>query len=132
MIETRQVYHKRELEKAFYFAQAIRAGNLLFISGCVSWDAQGKVIGPGDMKAQVRAVYRDLKETLAAHGATFRNVIKENVFTTDMEKLEANNDERIRHYTDDEAPPPASTWIGCTALAAPDLLLEVECIALLD
>jgi 2-iminobutanoate/2-iminopropanoate deaminase len=126
-----QVYHKRELEKDFYYAQAVRAGNTLYISGCVSWDAEGNVVGKGDMKAQVHAVYTDLKQTLAAHGATFVHVVKENVFTTDMDALEANNDVRIGYYVNDGSAPPASTWIGCTSLAAPGLMLEVECIAVL-
>jgi 2-iminobutanoate/2-iminopropanoate deaminase len=127
-----QVYHKRELEKGFYYAQAVRAGNTLYVSGCVSWDAEGNVIGEGDMKAQVHAVYTDLKETLAAHGATFVHVVKENVFTTDMHALEAHNDVRIAYYRNDGSAPPASTWIGCTSLAVPGLMLEIECIAVLD
>ena len=48
---------------------------MLFISGCVSWDAEGNIIGAGDMKAQVTQVYTDLKETLETNGATFQNVI---------------------------------------------------------
>jgi len=68
----------------------------------------------------------------AAHGATFKNVLKENVFTTDMDALEANDDLRIKFYIDDGSAPPASTWIGCTCLAAPGLMLEIECIAQLD
>lgn len=131
MPKAEQIYHKRELEKGFYYAQAVRAGNTLYVSGCVSWDANGKVIGEGDMRAQVDAVYTDLKETLAAHGATFEHVVKENVFTTDMEALESHNDLRIKFYTDDGSAPPASTWIGCTCLAVPGLMLEVECIAVL-
>ena len=126
-----QIYHKRELEKGFYYAQAVRAGNTLYVSGCVSWDATGKVIGEGDMRAQVHAVYTDLRETLAAHGATFEHVVKENIFTTGMEALESHNDLRIKFHTDDGSAPPASTWIGCTCLAVPGLLLEVECIAVL-
>ena len=74
MPKAEQIYHKRELEKGFYYAQAVRAGNTLYVSGCVSWDANGKVIGEGDMRAQVHAVYTDLKETLAAHGATFEHL----------------------------------------------------------
>ena len=113
-------------------ATHIAAGNTLYISGSVSWGAAGTVIGAGDMQAQVGAVYTDLKETLAAHGATFKNVLKENVFTTDMDALEANDDLRIKFYIDDGSAPPASTWIGCTCLAAPGLMLEIECIAQLD
>ena len=127
-----QIYHKRDLEKGFFYAQAVKAGNTLYISGCVSWDADGNIIGEGDMKAQVAAVYTDLQETLEAHGASFQNVIKETVFTTDMEALEANNDIRTKFYEDAGSAPPASTWIGCTRLAAPELMLEVECIALVD
>ena len=48
-----------------------------------------------------------------------------------MEALEANNDLRMKFYIDDGSAPPASTWIGCTALAVPGLMLEVECIAVL-
>ena len=131
MPDASQVYHKRELEKGFYYAQAVRAGTTLYVSGCVSWDSSGTVIGAGDMRAQVDTVYRDLKETLAAHGATLRHVVKETVFTTDMEALEVHNDLRIKWYVDDGSAPPASTWIGCTSLALPGLMLEVECIAVI-
>ena len=127
-----QIYHKRELEKGFCYAQAVKAGNTLYISGCVSWDAEGNIIGEGDMTAQVIAVYTDLEETLAAHGATFVNVVKENVFTTDMEALEEHNTERMKFYQKAGSAPPASTWIGCTCLAAPGLMLEIEVIAILD
>jgi len=128
-----QIYHKRpEIEKSIYYAQACKAGNMLFVSGCVSWDAEGNIIGAGDMKAQITQVYTDIKETLEANGATFQNVIKETVFATDMEALLANKDIRTRFYEEAASAPPAATWIGCTSLAVPDTMIEVECIALLD
>jgi 2-iminobutanoate/2-iminopropanoate deaminase len=128
-----QIYHKRpELEKGIFYAQACKAGNMLYISGCVSWDAEGNIIGAGDMKAQVEQVYTDLKETLAANGASLQNVIKETVFTTDIDALVANNDIRTRFYTEADSAPPAATWVGCSRLISPELVLEIECIALLD
>ena len=128
-----QIYHKRpDIEKSIYYAQASKAGNLLFISGCVSWDAEGNIIGPGDMTAQITQVYTDLKETLEANGATLQNVIKETVFTTDMEALLANKDIRTRFYTEAASAPPAATWIGGARLVFPELMLEIECVALLD
>ena len=133
MPKASQIYHKRpDLEKDIYYAQACRVGNMLYVSGAVSWDAEGNIIGAGDMKAQVRQVYTDLKETLEANGASFQNVIKETVFTTDMEALIANNDIRIRFYEEAASAPPAATWIGCASLAFPGLMIEVECIVLLD
>ena len=50
----------------------------------------------------------------------------------ELEKGEAHNNLRIKFYVDDGSAPPASTWIGCTSLAAPGLMLEVECIAVLS
>ena len=133
MPKANQIYHKRPaLEKSIYYAQACKAGNMLFVSGAVSWDAEGNIIGAGDMKAQIEQVYTDLKETLEANGASFQNVIKETVFTTDMEALVANNDTRIRFYEEAASAPPAATWIGCNRLAFPELMIEIECIALLD
>ena len=133
MPKAKQVYHKRpDLEKGIYYAQACKAGNMLFVSGCVSWDAEGNIIGAGDMKSQIKQVYTDLGETLEANGATFQNVIKETVFTTDIEALLANNDIRIRFYQEAASAPPAATWIGCTRLVVPELMIEIECIALLD
>lgn len=128
-----QIYHKRpDLEKAIYFAQAVKVGSTLYVSGCVSWDAGANIIGAGDMTAQVRQVYTDLKETLEANGATLRNVIKETVFTTDMDALVANNDIRAGFYQEAGSAPPAATWIGCARLAFPELMIEIECIAQLD
>jgi len=49
-----QIYHKRDLEKVFYYAQAVKAGNTFYVSGCVSRDAAGNVIGEGNMKAQIK------------------------------------------------------------------------------
>ena len=133
MPKAEQIYHKRpNLEKGIYYAQAVKAGNMLYISGAVSWDAEGNIIGAGDMKAQVQQVYTDLRETLEANGASFRNVIKETVFTTDMDALVANNDVRIRFYEEAGSAPPAATWIGCARLAFPELMIEIECIAQLD
>jgi len=132
MPKTDQIYHKRELEKGFYYAQAVKAGSTLYISGCVSWDAHGNIIGAGDFKAQIAAVYTDLEETLEANGASFQNVVKETVLTTDMEALEDHNDIRTRFYTEAGSAPPASTWIGCSCLAAPELMIEVECIAVVE
>jgi enamine deaminase RidA (YjgF/YER057c/UK114 family) len=60
-----------------------------------------------------------------------RIVRAQDVFPTGMEALEAHNDLRVTFYVDGGSAPPASTWIGCTRLAAPGLMLEVECIAVL-
>ncbi len=103
------------------------SGDLLFLSGCVSWDENGKVLGVGDMAAQIRNSYRDIEATLSAHGATFANVVKETVYTRDMDALVKHAAVRADFYG--KTSPPAATWVQIDRLVAADLLLEIEVLA---
>jgi 2-iminobutanoate/2-iminopropanoate deaminase len=130
MAELKTSYHAREgLEKSFHFAQAVKAGTTLYISGCLSWDADGNVLAPGDMAGQVRNVYDDIRKTLEAHGLSFASVVKENVFTTDMDALVEAAGERARFLEGVE--PYAATWVEVKRLVNPDLLIEIEVTAIL-
>jgi 2-iminobutanoate/2-iminopropanoate deaminase len=129
MARTDQAYHLRPAEEAFAYSQAVKAGDLLFISGTVSWNEAAEPIAPGDMAAQVKVVYDELAKTLAAHGASFANVVKETVYTRDMEALVASADVRKAYFA--ECAPPASTWVQIARLVLPELLLEVEMTAYL-
>lgn len=122
-----QVYNRRGLEKAAGYSQAILAGDFLFISGCVSWDMEGNPLHAGDFVSQVGAVYADIDATLKAHGMDAGDVVKETIYTRDMEGLVAANPRRMEYYR--HVAPPASTWVEITRLVHPDLLLEVEVIA---
>jgi 2-iminobutanoate/2-iminopropanoate deaminase len=122
-----QVYNRRKLEKSIGYSQAIQAGDYLFISGCVSWDMEGNPLHIGDFASQVETVYADIDATLKAHGLDARDIVKETVYTTDMEALVAANPKRMEYYR--SVSPPASTWVEIKRLAHPDLLLEVEITA---
>lgn len=121
------VLNLRQVEKDFTFSQAVKAGNLLFVSGCVSWDESASPIDVGDMPAQMKNVYDDLKRTLAHYGLDFSHVVKETMFTRDMDAMVAAAPVRAGYYADVAAP--ASTWIEISRLVHPDLLLEVEIVA---
>lgn len=120
-------YKVRDLEDAFVFSQAVSVGNTLYLSGHLSWDADGQTVAPGDMATQVENIYRELGETLAAHGLTFAAVVKENVYTTDMPALVAAADRRKAYY--DGLKGPAATWVEVKRLVPDDALIEVELIA---
>jgi 2-iminobutanoate/2-iminopropanoate deaminase len=122
-----KVYNRRELEIPYGFSQAILAGSHLFISGCVSWDMKGNPLHPGDFNAQVEAIYADIDATLKVHGLSARAIIKETIYTRDMEGLIAANPKRLEYYK--VGTPPTSTWVEIKRLVHPDLLLEVEVIA---
>jgi 2-iminobutanoate/2-iminopropanoate deaminase len=127
MANAEQAYNRRLLEKSAGYSQAVLAGDYLFISGCVSWDMEGRPLHVGDFVSQLKAVYADIGATLDAHGMNAGDVVKETVYTTDMEALVAANRERLHYYK--EVTPPASTWVEIKRLVNPDLLLEVEIIA---
>ena len=127
MATVTQAYNRRALEKSVGYSQAVLAGDYLFVSGCVSWDMQGNPLHAGDFASQLDTVYSDIDATLKAHGMAAGNVVKETIFTTDMEALIAANPRRVKYYQD--VPPPASTWVEISRLVHPDLLLEVEITA---
>lgn len=122
-----QAYNRRDLEKSVGYSQAVLAGDFLFIAGCVSWDMDGKVMHAGDFPAQLEAVYGDIDATLKAHGLDAFHVVKETIFTTDMDAMVAANSRRLAYYKD--VAPPAGTWVEIKRLVDPEMLLEIEVIA---
>jgi 2-iminobutanoate/2-iminopropanoate deaminase len=114
----RSCFHRSEaLETEIGYCQAVRSGNRLYISGTV---------GQGEMPAAVRTAYERLKQTLEANGLTFHDVVKENVYTTDIDAFEKSKDIRKVFYGDSL---PAATWVQVQGLYLPSLVVEVELIA---
>lgn len=99
------------------YAQAVKVDNILYISGTVSRDVTPEGI---------KRVYEALEKTLQHYGATFQNVVKENLYTTDLEAMKLNNGIRKAFYKNDF---PAATWVQISRLYMPDARLEIELIA---
>ena len=104
-------------ENEIGYAQAIRVGNTLYISGSV---------GTGAMPEAINSAFGSIKATLAHYGLDFRHVVKENAYTTDIEALKAAQDVRKAYYGIDF---PAATWVQVGRLYMPEAVLEVEVIA---
>ena len=98
----------------------------VYISGQIAYDKDGKVVGVGDMKAQAEQVFKNLQAALTAAGATFSDVVKMNSYITDMSKVQAVRDVRAQYFQDAT---PASTFVQVAGLVRPELLLEIEVIA---
>ena len=109
-----------------------RGGTLVFISGQVAVDAQGRVVGKGNMEAQAAQVFENLKLGLEAAGATFQDVLKFTIFIRDLspEARKAVMNVRSRYIS--HTRPPAATMIGIDRLVEDDLLLEIEAVAMVD
>lgn len=99
------------------YVQVVKVENVLYISGAVARDVTPEGI---------TRVYQSLERSLKSFGATFQNVVKENLYTTDMEAMKKHNDARKIFYKGDF---PAATWMGVSRLFMADAKLEVELIA---
>jgi reactive intermediate/imine deaminase len=110
----------------FNYSQGIQIGNSVYVSGQVALDAEGNVVGKGDMKAQTRQALENVKTVLEASGASMEDVVKVTVYVTDISLLAETHDVRSQFFPD---PPPASTGVEISALAFPDLLVEIEAVA---
>ncbi len=109
-----------------FFAQAVKVGPMIFVSGQLARDAAGHVVGKGDMAAQTRQVIRNLEAILREAGAELRHVVKLTAFMTDMGLASQAWAIREECFA---ANPPASTGVEVSRLTHPDFLIEMEAIA---
>jgi reactive intermediate/imine deaminase len=104
-------------------------GRTVYVSGQIAVDQTGAVVGSGDFKAQARQVFENLKVALAAAGADFEHVVKITVFLTDVGQLGSFREVRDAYFAKD---PPASSLIEVARLVRPELMIEVEAIAVVE
>jgi 2-iminobutanoate/2-iminopropanoate deaminase len=102
--------------------------SLVFISGQLARDQDGNIVGPRDMRAQVKQVGENLRKALAAAGATLDDLVKTTTFVTDIDEFFKHVD--VRHDYLGVALP-ASTTVEVRRLSHPDLMVEIEAIAML-
>jgi enamine deaminase RidA (YjgF/YER057c/UK114 family) len=111
---------------------AASGGTLVFISGQVAVDAEGNVVGKGDIRAQAKQVFENLKLALAGAGATFEDVIKFTIFIVGLNADARKAVMEVRGNYISKANPPAATMIGIDKLVLDELLLEIEAVAHID
>ena len=127
MPRVKQVFHLNSYEKDLGYSQAVLIGKTLYISGSVAVDENGRLEAPGDMAGQMRAAYSNIRRTLGAHGADFDAVVKETIFTTDMDALLKATDVRFEFYGKERLP--ATSWVQVQRLVDAGSLVEIEVVA---
>jgi 2-iminobutanoate/2-iminopropanoate deaminase len=113
----------------FNISLGYRVGNLVIVSGQAAIDDAGRIVGPDDFDSQAEQVFANLKRVLEAAGSSLEQVVKVTIYLTDMSNFPKIVDLRARYFT---RPWPADTIVGVTALALPELQIEIEAIALVD
>lgn len=109
------------------YSQAIRAGNLLFLSGQIPLDPQTGNVVPGDITAQTERVLRNIAAVLKAAGAGFGQVVRTTVFLADMNEFGAMNEVYGTFVVN---PPPARSTVQVARLPK-DVRVEIDVIAVL-
>lgn len=100
----------------------------VYIAGQVAFDSAGQVVGAGDFAAQAEQVFRNLEHALKSVGGSIADLVKTTTFVTDIKYLPVLREVRARHLATD---PPANTLVAVSSLARPELLIEIEGVALL-
>ena len=106
----------------------VQGGRTIYISGQVPFDQAGNVVGAGDFAAQTTQVFENLKLALASVGATFDNVVKNNMYVTNMSNIQTLREIRLKYYGKNA---PASTLVEISKLAHPEFMIEIELIAVI-
>ncbi len=115
-------------EQEYGYSQAVKVGDTIYLSGQVSHDDEGNVLGEGDMEVQMRTAYANVGKVLAQYGASMENVVDEMVFVTDMEAAFAAR-VKMKDEVFSGVPVVASTIVQIQRLAFPPLMIEIRCIA---
>jgi 2-iminobutanoate/2-iminopropanoate deaminase len=122
----KQEFHLNGYESGFGYSQAVLIDKTLYVSGTMAVDAGGRLVAPNDMAGQLRAVYDNIGHTLEANGASFESVVKETIYTTDMNALLKAADLRFDYYGKEHLP--AVSWVEVRRLADPGFLVMIDVI----
>ena len=116
-------------EASALFSLGVRVeGKLLFTAGMTARDPEGRVVGPGDMRRQVEQCFENVGDVLRAAGTGWDRVVKVTMYVTDFDAFEGTRDIRARYL----GGRPAATAVGVNRLIHPDMMFEIEAVALLD
>jgi enamine deaminase RidA (YjgF/YER057c/UK114 family) len=122
----------RSLDHGFSQGVVASGTRTLYVAGQTAWDSHKQIIGGSDLEAQARQAFTNLRAILEAAGGTLADVVSLRIYVVDYRPEQARAlGSAFRDFFSGEAPP-ASTWIGVSALADPGFLIEVEATAVLD
>ena len=110
----------------YKMATRLEGGRLLYVSGQVAWDTNGNIIGKGDVRAQARQTFENLRGVLRAEGGDLSSLMKVTTYITKIEDFPAVAQARSEVF---QGELPASTLIVVKSLFHPDFLIEVEGVA---
>jgi reactive intermediate/imine deaminase len=112
------------------YSQAIKVGNTIYLAGQVAWDEEGNIVGKGDIVAQTRQIYENIRRILAPAGATMNDIVRMTIFCKDVREIAREIPKWLevkREYFGNHHP--VGTCIQVAGLWDPAMLLEIEATA---
>jgi 2-iminobutanoate/2-iminopropanoate deaminase len=125
-VELERVSTDPDPYEPYRISQAMRVGDLLFVSGQAAIGEDGRLVGVGDFDAQAEQAFMNLERVLAAGGSSLRDIVKVTIFLTDMGNFPKIVELRGKWFSE---PYPADTIVQVVALALPELEIEIEPVA---
>lgn len=104
-------------------------GRTVYLAGQVAFDSTGQLVGAGDFRAQADRVYQNLLRALTAVGGSLEDIVKTTTYITDLKNLPVLREVRGQRFRSGQ--PPANTLLVVASLARPELMIEVEAVAIL-
>ena len=128
MTDRRRISSGSPYEPKIGFSRAVRAGDTIYVSGTVAWGEDGQLIGEGDIYAQAKQAISNIEKALTQAGASLEHVVRTRIYVTDISRI----DEVARAHGEAFGEiRPASSMIEVSALAEPQMLVEIEAIAVI-
>jgi reactive intermediate/imine deaminase len=108
------------------YARAVQAGEMVYVSGTTGTDPSGKVLNPGDAYAQTVQAIRNIENALKRLGLGLEHVVRTRVYLTDIERWQEVAKAHAEFFGEIH---PAMSLIGVTRLVDPEMLVEIEAVA---
>jgi 2-iminobutanoate/2-iminopropanoate deaminase len=116
------------------FSQVVIATGkkMVFVSGQTAWDTEKNIVGGDSVLEQARQAFRNLEKAMEAAGGSLKDIVALRIYVVDYQAECGTAVGTALREVFSSQNPPASTWIGVSALAAPEFLIEIEATAMLD
>ena len=128
MTDRRRISSGSPYEPKIGFSRAVRAGDTIFVSGTVAWGEDGRLVGRGDVYAQAKQAISNIEKALIEAGASLNDVVRTRIYLTDISRLEEAARAHGEAFGEIR---PASSMIEVSALVEPQMLVEIEAVAVI-
>lgn len=125
MTDRRRISSGSPYEPKIGFSRAVRAGDTVYVSGTVAWGEDGRLVGEGDVYVQAKQAIANIEKALIEAGASLNDVVRTRIYLIDISRLEEAARAHGEAFGEIR---PASSMVEVSALAEPQMLVEVEAI----